>query len=116
MLPEKKPEPWLERREYPRILANCPVRYKIGVEGSWHEATLVDYSATGARIQSDELILKGSKVFIEVVPGQSKRVPLFKAEAIAVRFSLDDRHVFEIGFEFRKPISSLMNTNTQPNH
>lgn len=112
MLSENNKGPWLEKREYPRINANCPVRYKIGLEETWHEATLLDYSATGARIQSEELILKGTRVFIEVLPGQSKNVPSFAAEAIAIRFSLDNEHRFEIGCKFHKPISSLLSASS----
>ena len=107
MLSDNPKGSWLEKREYPRISAKCPVRYKVVYEENWHEGILLDYSATGARIQSEELILKGTHVIVEVIQGTSKNVPLFSVEAIVVRFSLNDEHQFEIGCEFLKPISSL---------
>lgn len=99
---------WVEKREYPRISANCPVRYKIGPEKTWQEAILIEYSATGARIQCEELILKGTRMFLEVLPGLTKNIPPFTAEAVAIRFALDDEHRFQVGCEFHKPITSLM--------
>lgn len=99
---------WTEKREYPRIRAGCPIRYQFITEDTWQEATLIDYSATGARIKCEELILKGTKIRIEVLPGCVKNVPPFTAEAVVVRFALDEDHNFQIGCTFNKPISSLM--------
>ena len=99
---------WIEKREYPRIKADCPVRYQLETEDTWHEAILIDYSATGVRIKCEELIFKGTKIRIEVEPGCAKNVPAFSAEGIAVRFSLDEDHNFHIGCEFNKPITSLI--------
>lgn len=99
---------WIEKREYPRIKADCPVRYRLETEDTWQRATLMDYSATGVRIKCEELIFKGTKISIEVEPGSAKNVPAFSAEGVAVRFSLDEDHNFQIAFEFNKPITSLI--------
>ena len=101
---------WVERRQYPRIKASCPVRYQIESEDTWHEATLMDYSATGVSIRCDELILKGSSIKIEVLPGCTNNIPKFSAVGVAVRFSLDEHHRFLIGCEFEQAISILLNT------
>jgi len=99
---------WIEKREYPRIKADCPVRYKIELEDTGHLATLIDYSATGVLIKCEEIIFKGTKIRIEVEPGSAKNVPAFSAEGVAVRFSLDEEHNYQVGIEFNKPISSLI--------
>lgn len=99
---------WSEKREYPRIKAGCPIRYQLMTDDTWQEATLIDYSATGARIKCEELILKGTKIRVEVLPGCVKNVPPFTAEAVAIRFSLDEDHNFEIGCAFNAPVSTLI--------
>lgn len=112
MISENSKGVWVEKREYPRIKATCPVRYKINSEATWQDAILIDYSATGVCIKCDELILKGSRILVEVLPSCTKNVPPFTAEGIAVRFSLDNEHRYEIGCEFHKPIHSLINVTS----
>lgn len=99
---------WTEKREYPRIKADCPARYQLESEDTWHDAMLIDYSATGVLMKCEELIFKGSKIRIEILPGCAKKVPPFKAELVVVRFALDEDHNFHIGCKFHKPIRSFM--------
>jgi len=99
---------WIEKREYPRIKADCPVRYKLETDDTWQIATMIDYSATGVRIKCEELIFKGTKIRIEVEPGSVKNIPAFTAEGIAVRFALDEDHNYQIACEFNKPVTLLI--------
>ena len=98
----------IEKREYPRVQASCPIRYQTENDAGWHEATLMDYSATGIRMLCDDLLLKGSKVKIELLPGSLQKIPQISAEAIVVRFSMDDECSFQIGCEFVTVVRSLI--------
>ena len=97
-----------ERREYPRIRANCPVRYQLDSEDTWQNAVLMDYSAMGVQMICDDLILKGTKVRIEVLPGNMRNIPAIKAEGVVIRHEIDDEHRFHIGCQFLKIVHSLV--------
>jgi len=104
----------LEKREYPRVKASCPIRYQIDDNNAWEEATLLDYSATGIRMRCDDLILKGTKLKIELLPGSLQKIPQISAEGVVVRFSMDDECNFQIGCEFVSVVRSLIQ-NAQSN-
>ena len=97
-----------EKREYPRVEASCPIRYQTGDVDVWEEATLMDYSATGIRMLCDDLLLKGTKIRIEVLPGSLQHIPQISAEGVVVRFSMDDECSFQIGCEFLTVVRSLI--------
>ena len=97
-----------EKREYPRIEASCPIRYQTGDADVWENATLLDYSATGMRMLCDDLLLKGTKLKIEVLPGSLQKIPQISVEGIVVRFSMDDECSFQIGCQFVSVVRSLV--------
>ena len=108
-----------EKREYPRVHASCPIRYQTSDAAEWCEATLIDYSATGIRMLCDDLLLKGTKVKIEILPGSLQHIPQISAEGTVVRFSMDDECSFQIGCEFHTVVRSLIrNVSTKdfPSH
>ena len=92
----------IEKRAYPRVQVNCPVRYQIAIGGDWQEAVLHDYSATGARFTCEDFVLTGEKVKIRVMPGERNKIPALMAESVVVRCGLDDDHNFQIGCKFLK--------------
>jgi hypothetical protein len=92
--------PTYEKREYPRVEANCPARYTVGDSGEWVDAILLDYSATGIRLLCDDLLLKGVTFKIEVLPEAHQNVPRMIVECVVMRFALDDTGSFQIGCEF----------------
>ena len=98
----------IEKREYPRVVASCPIRYQTENDAIWHEAQLMDYSATGVRMICDDLLLKGTKLKIVFLPGELQKVPSISAEATVVRFSMDDECRFQIGCEFTTVVRSLV--------
>lgn len=98
----------LERREYPRVEASCPIRYQTDDSDVWEKATLLDYSATGIRMLCDDLLLKGTKIKIEVLPGSLQHIPQISAEGVVVRFSMDEECSFQIGCEFLTVVRSLI--------
>lgn len=97
-----------EKREYPRVNASCPIRYQADDDVEWHEATLMDYSATGIRMLCDDLLLKETKIKIELLPASLQKIPQISAEAVVVRFSMDDECSFQIGCEFITVVRSLV--------
>lgn len=97
-----------EKREYPRIEASCPIRYQIESDDEWQDATLLDYSATGVRMLCDDLLLKGTKIKIELLPGSLQRIPQISAEGVVVRFSMDEECSFQIGCEFSTVARSII--------
>ena len=108
MMPESaKPIPF-EKREYPRVEASCPVRYQTDSNDEWQEAMLLDYSATGIRMKCEDLLLKGTKIKLELLPGALQKIPQISVEGIVVRFSMDDECSFHIGCEFVSVVRSLV--------
>lgn len=97
-----------EKREYPRVKATCPIRYQTDSKDEWQNAMLLDYSATGIRMLCDDLLLKGTQIKIELLPGSLQHIPQISAEAVVVRFSMDDECSFQLGCEFRTVVRSLV--------
>jgi len=97
-----------EKREYPRVEASCPIRYQVNDSDAWENATLLDYSATGIRMLCDDLLLKGTKIKIEILPGSLQKIPQISVEGIVVRFAMDDDCSFQIGCEFLSVVRSLV--------
>jgi c-di-GMP-binding flagellar brake protein YcgR len=97
-----------DKREYPRVEASCPIRYQVNNSDVWESATLLDYSATGIRMLCDDLLLKGTRMNIELLPGSLQKIPQISVEAIVVRFSMDDECNFQIGCEFLSVVRSLV--------
>lgn len=103
-----------EKREYPRIKASCPIRYQTdqndetGETDEWQDAQLIDYSATGIRMLCDDLLLKGTKIKIELLPGSLQKIPQLSVEGVVVRFTMDDECQFQIGCEFLTVVRSLV--------
>jgi hypothetical protein len=87
---------------FPRVIANCPVRYTQQVDGKWDNAELCDYSATGLRMVCDNTLLQNTKINVELIPERMMRVPKIAAEAVVVRCGLRDDHRYEIACKLTK--------------
>ena len=92
--------PTYDKREYPRVEANCPVRYTVGDSGVWEDGILLDYSATGIRLLCDDLFLKGTKLKVEILPEAHQHIPRMSVECVVIRFAMDDTCSFQIGCTF----------------
>jgi hypothetical protein len=91
----------LERRKFPRIAAQCPIRYR-GLQGDWGEAELQDYSATGLRMMCEETLLQNTKLSLQLLPGEKTRIPRVTAEGVVVRCILGTDHRYEIACKLIK--------------
>jgi len=74
-----------EQRIFPRIPAQCPVRYRTPESQRWIEGKLVNYSATGLRIECDELLTPGTPIAVELRPGDDKTIPAVFGKGTVVR-------------------------------
>ena len=91
-----------ERRAFPRILARCPVRYSGKSFSELGVAELRDYSAGGVRMISDNILLRSSKIRIELMPESKSRVPRIIAEAVVIRCGMRDDHRYEVACKLTK--------------
>lgn len=91
----------IERRKFPRIVAQCPVRYQ-GQQGDWGEAELQDYSATGIRMMCEETLLQNTKLTLHMLPAAKTRIPRLSAEGVVVRCVLGADHRYEIACKLTK--------------
>jgi len=101
-LHEATQEKGSERRMFPRIQANCLVRFSLQGDEEWGNAELHDYSAIGVRMVSDTTLLHSSKIQLELVPEKRSRVPRIFAEAVVMRCDLRNDHRYEIACKLTK--------------
>lgn len=99
--PEQSNNNRIERRKFPRIVAQCPVRYQ-GQQGDWGEAELQDYSATGIRMMCEETLLQNTKLTLYMLPAAKTRIPRLSAEGVVVRCVLGADHRYEIACKLTK--------------
>ncbi len=85
-----------ERRIFPRLDAICPVLYQTSASRRWQAGTLVDFSATGVRIQCDELLLAGTPISIQFKPANQKAIPAISGEGNVVRCEPNEDMRYEI--------------------
>ena len=86
-------EDFAERRAFPRIQGNCPVLYRLDLKDRWQVAKMIDYSATGIKIDCDENIPVGTGISLQVKPGSVKTIPQYSAEGTVAHSDLNkDEH------------------------
>jgi hypothetical protein len=98
----KESEGFIERRMFPRVIANCPVLYRLDFSERWHVAKMVDYSATGIRISCDENLPVGTKIAIQIKPGSIKTIPPVSAEGQVARSEVDSDQHFVVSVKILK--------------
>lgn len=86
----------IERRAFPRVKAQCPLHYFTQEGGTWSEATLEDYSASGVCFYSNETLLRDTKITIQITRDACPKVPALAASATVLRCDLDEGHRFRI--------------------
>ncbi len=85
-----------ERRAFPRFKARCQIHYLSQDGGTWSEATLEDYSASGICFFSKETLLHDTKVTIQITRDAHPTVPPMAASATVVRCELDEGTRFKV--------------------
>lgn len=95
-------KPLKEQRMFPRIPAQCPVLYRAAESKYWYEGKLVNFSATGVRIECDEMLLPGTPVFIEIRPGDDKVIPAVTGKGTVVRCEANAHLRYEVSCRLTK--------------
>ena len=91
-----------EFRRFPRIGVRCPVLYRVHSAKRWQVAKLVDFSATGLRMECDENLPAGIAIALQIKPGSNKTVPALSAQGEVVRSQPNDALVFEVSCKLTK--------------
>jgi hypothetical protein len=95
-------EDFAERRTFPRILASCPVLYRLASTDRWQVAKMVDYSATGMRLGCDENLPVDTEIAIQVKPGSIKTIPKLSVEGLVVHSDLNKDEHFTVSVKVLK--------------
>lgn len=74
-----------DKRVFPRIPAQCPVRFRVDQTRRWLIARLVDFSATGLLMLAPCPILAGNPVSIHLEPGSRRDIPPLAGDGKVVR-------------------------------
>jgi hypothetical protein len=91
-----------ENRAFPRVPAHCPVLYRTETGKQWYVAKLVDFSATGLRMECDENLAAGSRLALQIKPGSDKIIPAISAHGEVVRCGVNKNAVYEISCKLIK--------------
>ena len=84
------------QRVFPRIAVTCPVLYRLPDAKRWQVARLVDFSATGVRMECDDNLSINSEIAIQIKPGSKKTVPALSVTGVVVRSELNAQQRFEV--------------------
>lgn len=95
-------ESFTERRAFPRIAASCPVLYRLNTADSWQVAKMVDYSATGIRLDCDENLPVDTEIAIKIKPGSMKTIPELSVEGLVVHSDLNKEEHFTVSVKILK--------------
>lgn len=82
--------------------ARCPVLYRLLSAKQWRVAKLVDFSATGLRMECDDNLVTGTLVAIQIKPGSNKIIPAITAQGEVVRCEANAQSVFEVSCKLSK--------------
>lgn len=91
-----------ERRAFPRINAQCAIRFSTHSQSDWQHAELENYSAAGLCMLCDSTLLVNTQLTLQLMPGDNKLVPPMSAEAVVVRCQLDEDHHYQIACKLTK--------------
>ena len=79
-----------ERRAFPRFSENCQIHYFSQDCGTWSEATLDNYSASGLCFICEDTLSLDTKITVQITRDANPKVPPMAASAVVVRCELDE--------------------------
>ncbi len=74
-----------EKRKFPRITAESPILYREKNSTRWILGNLIDLSATGLAMISNENFSENSEFEFQIKAGKNKSIPEFRGEGIILR-------------------------------
>ncbi|MGD8999051.1 MAG: PilZ domain-containing protein [Granulosicoccaceae bacterium] len=79
------PDKQAERRVFPRIPAQCPVRFRDSRARRWLIGRLVNFSATGLLMIAPRALAIGDTVAVQLERGSRRDIPPLAGEGSVVR-------------------------------
>jgi hypothetical protein len=101
-----------ERRTFPRLGANCQIHYFSQDCGTWNEAVLEDYSASGLSFYSEDTILQDTKITIQITLDAHPTVPPMAASAVVVRCEMEEGVRFKVACK----LTQIRNADPKKDH
>ena len=88
-----------EHRAFPRMPAQCPIRYRDSETGRWLIGRMLDFSATGMMMTTEHNLEEGSHIHLQIEPGSKKAIPALRGVGMVVRCKhINDDH-FEVAIK-----------------
>ena len=98
---QPKPET-VENRLFPRIVARCPVLYRVEGMPRRMVGISTDFSATGVKMVCKQALALQADIEIEFKPGTSKSVPAMLARGLVTRCEPADNGEFLVACRFTR--------------
>ena len=92
---------YAEKRDFRRMSVDCPARIRIAGADSRSAAVVKNLSGSGMLILTEQELLPGTQLAVEILPGRDITPPL-SAEARVVRVQPKDRGVYNIACRFER--------------
>lgn len=82
-----------EHRTFPRMPAQCPIRFRDEESGRWLIGRMLDFSATGLLMTTEKNLEEGSHLTLQIEPGSKKAIPALRGVGMVVRCQhINDDH------------------------
>jgi hypothetical protein len=99
VLKSDQPNKPLERRAFPRIPAQCPVRFRDSQAQRWLIGRLVDYSAAGLCMITPRALDIGDSIAIQIERGSKRDIPPLAGEGTVIRCSEAPGGQYQVGIK-----------------
>lgn len=88
-----------EKRVFPRIAVQCPVRYRENPSQRWQIGRLINYSATGLLMITRQAMAVGDKLMVQIERGSQRDIPPLAGEGTVVRCSEDGTDQYQVAIK-----------------
>jgi hypothetical protein len=88
-----------EHRVFPRMPAQCPIRYRDTDTGRWLIGRMLDFSATGLLMTTEHNLEAGSHLTLQIEPGSKKSIPALRGVGMVVRCQHIDTDHFQVAIK-----------------
>lgn len=88
-----------EHRVFPRMPAQCPIRYRDAESGRWLIGRMLDFSATGLLMTTEHNLDAGSHLTLQIEPGSKRAIPALRGVGMVVRCQHIDNNHFQVAIK-----------------
>ncbi len=89
-----------DKRHFPRVDADCPVQYLLETSIHWKAGTLINLSATGLLMFTEEPLSENTTLFVSLKPERDRAVPALTGEARVLRCTTSEQGRYEVACKF----------------